>query len=493
MSDKGRVLIVDDDPFWLRLLEQRLAKRGYQIEKAANAHDALGLAAVFRPQVIITDLMMPGMDGTEFCQQLRANSTLGPYYIIMLTGTDSPDSLVSNLELGADYYLLKKPESLPELGAHINVGLRWVKAQAQLRKLATIDSLTGLSNRRALDQILEREVQVARTQGTHLSVILFDIDNFKTINDTYGHPVGDRTLRKLATIVCGEVRGSDIVTRYGGDEFVIILPGIGPDATVRVGERLCQAITTRLWPAVRTSYAGSTSSDSLRPDQFVTASIGVASFLPLELKTADELLQAADKAAYRAKQNGKNSVYLLHSMVDVELEPEVPANEFNDSTLPATYSSALEQLNPNVSVRDQALPGHLLDILQAKAAGIVQWEASGSPRLLSCAGTTPAAAARLCGSISWTRANWPADLHFQRFPPLEAGTGPDALPVAIALAVPAFDSAGRLVGGLWAAWERDVALHPLQRFLLRWLAYTLGLELELDATKQDIGIARGTP
>ena len=252
--ENPRILVVDDDPDLVRLLQYALAKQGYHVEQALTGKEGLEMAQTLHPHIVITDLMMPGMDGTALCRELKANPDLHPVYVIMLTAKGEADSHVSNLQVGADDYVVK-PARLRELHARIEVGLRWIESQSQLEKMATSDSLTGLPNRYLLDQVLAREMASALNEQTPLSLIFLDLDDFKRVNDTYGHAVGDHALQQLAGIISDQVRATDIPARYGGEEFVIVLPGIDQDMALKVARRLRATIAGELWPAVIRSLA----------------------------------------------------------------------------------------------------------------------------------------------------------------------------------------------------------------------------------------------
>jgi diguanylate cyclase (GGDEF)-like protein len=381
---------------------------------------------------------------------------------------------------------------MSELKARIQVGLRWIESQSQLKKMATSDSLTGLPNRYVLNQFLERAVPEALREKTPLSLILLDLDYLKEVNDTYGHAVGDKTLQKLADIIRQQVRSTDIPARYGGDEFVIVLPGVDQDFALRIARRLHSTIATKLWSSVIRAAQGMPQAEGLDPTRQLTASIGVASYPEYAARTGEELLQAADSASYYAKQTGRNRVCLFHPQADTrdgtKSSPQaLRPTHILEFDLPLLYT-AIERIGPMMSIRDSALPGHLLEIAQAQAVGWVQWSENGNLQFKGSAGAMPEEAERLSHYLPWENASFPSDLLNYPLPSrninhLNIKAADHVL--AHAIMVPATDSEGNLVGGLWLAWDRKVSLPPAASFMLSWLGRVLGLEIELERLKAD--------
>jgi len=487
MTDSARVLVVDDDPDLVRLLKYAFTKDGYQVETATDGRMGLEQALSFRPQVVITDLMMPGMDGTALCRALKANPDLHPIYVVILTARDESDSHITNLELGADDYVVK-PAALHELRARVQVGLRWVVSQTQLQRMATSDSLTGLPNRYVLNGVLAREVTRANEEGKPLSLIWLDLDHFKKINDTFGHAVGDRALQQLADIIRAQVRATDVPARYGGEEFVILLPGVERATAWGIARRLRQTIATGLWPAVVRSMADTSLAPFLEEVHELTASLGVVSLDQLDDPTAEALLQAADAAAYQAKEAGRNRVRLYQSPGVDEQEPEyAPGDPTVTREVEVTrLYAALARLGPAVSFRDPGLPAQIRSALNAQAAG---WATVGADRVAQpggCAGVTPETAAQLVRLVNWADLSHAVNLMSQSLPVVSLSDLllPSGEPrLAMATAVAALDSSGRLCGGLWAAWEQATRLTTRHKFILGYLARILGLELELQAAR----------
>ncbi len=491
MAEKARVLVVDDDPDMVRLLKYALCKDGYQVAVASNGRDALRQALELRPQVVITDLMMPGMDGTALCRELKNNPNLHPVYVVILTAKDERDSYVANLESGADDYIVK-PAALHELRARIEVGLRWVRSQTQLQRLATSDSLTSLPNRYMLDEVLAREVAVAVKSGEPLSVIWLDLDHFKNINDTFGHAVGDRVLQELADLLRAQVRATDIPARYGGEEFVIVLPGVDRVAAGNIARRLRQVIAVSLWPSVIRSLANTPIAGALEEVHELTASLGVASLGQLVEKTAQALLQAADTAAYEAKQAGRNRVRVYQSEEQGEQESGQQLGEDVFATREIEVSrlyEAIARLGPAVSFQDAGTLTQMRAVLGANAVGWVRWCGESMPELRGCIGMSTETAAHLLRSLQWASLVQATDLMSQNLPitllsdlPLES----DANPLRMAIGVLAHDSRGCTRGGIWVAWHREIRITIRHKFILGYLARILGLELELEAVRNGV-------
>jgi len=299
-----RVLIAEDDAVSRRVLEVRLAKWGYDVVTVENGSRAAeALAAKDAPRLAILDWMMPGMDGIEVLREVRAAGRQSYVYVILLTARGRREDVVAGLEEGADDYVVK-PFNANELEARLRAGRRIVELHAELteardglRYQATHDPLTGLWNRGEGTATLERELERMRREGHSLAVAMIDLDHFKSINDTHGHAVGDSVLKEAAARMRGSVRPYDVVCRYGGEEFFVILPNNTRDQAMSLAER----IRLRLREAPAETEAG---------DVFVTASIGVAIGGAGDEIDIDGLFAAADAALYRAKQCGRDQVQI---------------------------------------------------------------------------------------------------------------------------------------------------------------------------------------
>ena len=302
---KFPILAVDDHPVSRLLLEKVLRKAGHEVFFAVNGREAFELFQRQFFPIVVSDWLMPEMDGLELCRAIRSMACPGYVFIILLTCKNSKADIVAGLEAGADDYL-SKPFNPGELRARINTGIRILdlerslrEANEQIRKFSITDPLTGCFNRGYLDQTLSREIRRSFRYGRPLSVVLCDIDHFKRVNDTYGHPAGDRVLKEFASCIASSVRKNvDWLARYGGEEFVLVLPETGLDGARSVAERLRRKI----------------SSHSIRIENReirVTSSFGISS---IDLKAADEgnlalfMIEKADRMLYRAKQSGRNRV-----------------------------------------------------------------------------------------------------------------------------------------------------------------------------------------
>ncbi len=246
---------------------------------------------------------MPGMDGTQLCQEIRRNKPEPYTYILLLSGKRDQDNVVEGLDAGADDYVTK-PFDAAELKVRLRTGKRILHLQEQLinarealRDQATHDGLTGLWNRSAILDILGSELGRARRQGVSLAISMADLDSFKLINDTHGHPMGDEVLRNVSKVMRESVRRYDSVGRYGGEEFLVVLPGCDRANAVAHAERM-RAAVGRL--------AVGTPKGNIQP----TMSFGVAVSDNLDDLDVFALIQAADAALYRAKQGGRNQVEL---------------------------------------------------------------------------------------------------------------------------------------------------------------------------------------
>jgi diguanylate cyclase (GGDEF)-like protein len=299
------VLIVDDNPIIQKMMCLSLSKAGYEVASAENGRDALRkLDAKFYP-IVITDWMMPEMDGLELCRSIR-NLCLDSYiFIILLTSKDSKDDIIKGLEAGADDYLTK-PVNQPELMARLNTGVRILKLERSLKKaneeiriLSITDHLTGCYNRGYIGEHLPREIKRAHRYKHPLAIIISDIDNFKKVNDSYGHQAGDHVLREFVRLLKESIRSNvDWVARYGGEEFLIALPETDLKGAMVLAEKLKIVVSEN-----RIVYR----------DKIIriTASFGVTGFETLTACddiVVENIINKADKYLYQAKQEGRNKV-----------------------------------------------------------------------------------------------------------------------------------------------------------------------------------------
>jgi diguanylate cyclase (GGDEF)-like protein len=297
---KKKILIAEDDPISRRLLEVFLNRWGYDVAVAASGTEALDLLdQIDAPRLAVLDWMMPGLEGVQVCRKIRERKDRPYVYILLLSARAQKEDLLLGLESGADDYLTK-PFDAPELRARLHVGQRILQLQdglmaagAELLFRATHDSLTGISNRGVILDILRREHSRQVREGGSFGIVLLDVDHFKSVNDTYGHLCGDAVLQEVVRRVTSTVRAYDTVGRYGGEEFLIVAPSSGAEGILRLSERVRLAIEAT---PIKTD-AGEIS---------VTISLGLAvssEAAPLDPKL---MLSTADEALYRAKADGRN-------------------------------------------------------------------------------------------------------------------------------------------------------------------------------------------
>lgn len=297
-----RILVAEDDAVHRQLLDATLTRWGFEVVVARDGAEAWQvLEGDDAPELIILDWVMPGRDGLELCHLIRQQASARYRYVLLVTARHEKQDRLRGLEAGADDYL-SKPLDIAELRARLAAGRRILQLQDELitarermRLLATRDALTGVWNRGAILDVFERELSRCRREQLPLGVALADIDHFKPVNDSYGHLVGDAVLQQVAARMATALRPYDLIGRYGGEEFLILLPGCTESATVKVCERLRGVIADH-----PTTHNGRTVP--------VTVSIGcIVSEVPHD-KTSRELLHAADEALYHAKRQGRNRV-----------------------------------------------------------------------------------------------------------------------------------------------------------------------------------------
>jgi diguanylate cyclase (GGDEF)-like protein len=293
-------LVADDSSIIRCSIEALLIKWGYEPVVASNGDEAWKiLQGEDSPRLALLDWMMPGMNGPTLCKSVRSRHAVPYTYLILLTGRDTKEDMISGLEAGADDYLTK-PFNAYELKARLGAGERILELQQELiaardalREQATHDPLTGLWNHGATLDILRNELTRGDRQGAALTVTMADIDHFKRINDTYGHLAGDEVLCEVARRLRVSVRTYDSVGRYGGEEFLVVSPGCESSAGINQAERLRQVFSASPVRVQETAIS-------------VTVSLGVAT-LDKEIKSSvEQLLRVADEALYRAKLGGRN-------------------------------------------------------------------------------------------------------------------------------------------------------------------------------------------
>lgn len=305
LTSTPRVLIVDDDELAAQYLRDLVAAAGFTATCARSAAAALAsLKEAFSP-VVILDRNMPGMDGLELCKTIRKENYPGYVYLILLTVHDAEDDILAGLESGADDYLSKK-SSGAQLLARLRTAQRILSLEHSLksaledrRKMAMTDPLTGAHNRRYFNRHFRGELQRAQRFGGELALLLLDIDHFKEINDTHGHPVGDEVLQAFVQRLSNNIlRSCDWLARVGGEEFGIVLPQTDIAGAAIVAERIRHHIAE----APLMTSAGALA---------VTASFGVTALQRVparESATIEELLDMADRCLYASKEDGRNRV-----------------------------------------------------------------------------------------------------------------------------------------------------------------------------------------
>ncbi len=288
------ILAVDDSPLIHRILQRRLKDIRARILLADSGQSAIAAVLSEKPDLILLDIGLPDMSGFEVLSTLKNSAETMHIPVIMLTASDASEDKVLGFELGAVDYITK-PFDTAELKARVRSTLRTQHLVHILEQKAQVDALTGLWNRAHLDQSLHACVETATRYDQPLTLTMCDIDHFKQINDTFGHTVGDIVLERFAQLLSDTSRQSDLVCRYGGEEFLIIQPMTKWSDALRIAERFRLAIESESWESVK---------ESLK----VTASFGTTCLAILSEPSADNLIQAADTALYEAKKSGRNCV-----------------------------------------------------------------------------------------------------------------------------------------------------------------------------------------
>lgn len=299
-----RVLIADDDVISRRVLEATLAKWSYEVVVTCTGTEAWEiLQRPDTPRLAILDWMMPGMDGIDICRRLRQRAQEPYIYILLLTARSRKEDVIVGLESGADDFLTK-PFHPYELQARLRAGIRILDLQAELiaaredlRVQATHDPLTGLWNRTAILDALNRELERATREGSPVALIMVDLDHFKQVNDTYGHMVGDAVLSEVARRMRMSLRPYDAIGRYGGEEFLIVLPGCHASDAMKLADRLHASI-------------GGEAMEVAGEHIVIAGSLGVVTNREISQVDAGWFVRAADSALYRAKTHGRNRVEL---------------------------------------------------------------------------------------------------------------------------------------------------------------------------------------
>lgn len=306
-----KIVIAEDDDITRQSLRKSLEDLNFEVSAFADGSRAWDHLQAHPAQVVIASWTMPGLDGLDLCRRLRVRTGLGPYvYLILLTERKSREDLLKALQAGADE-MMSRPLDRAELFARLNVARRIVDMESQLRSrsaelerlhaelerrnallsdLASSDGLTGLKNHRFFRGSLEAQFSLARWRGVPLSVVMLDVDHFKSYNDSFGHPAGDEVLRVVAQVLLSCVREHDTVARYGGEEFALLLPSTDVEASRNLGERLRRTVEQYPW--------------EFRP---ITISLGISTISPRAPRAA-ALIEQADRSLYQSKADGRNRV-----------------------------------------------------------------------------------------------------------------------------------------------------------------------------------------
>lgn len=296
MNERAVILIVDDEIANIEIMNVALEEE-YEVCFATSGAQAIEVAKSVSPDLILLDVMMPDIDGYEVCKTIKAIPALADVPIIFSTGLDDQDAEARGLTLGAIDYITK-PVQPVILNARVRNHIELKRLRDQLAQMAVTDALTGLSNRRHLEQVLNTEINRLSRAGDWLSFIMVDIDFFKQFNDTYGHPVGDRCIAMVAAALNRAVRrAADVSARYGGEEFACVLPGAPPEAAASVASDIQAQVRYLGIPHMASTIS-----------PFVTVSVGVASARCLPNMSADLWVQHADRQLYESKKEGRNRI-----------------------------------------------------------------------------------------------------------------------------------------------------------------------------------------
>ncbi|QQE10070.1 diguanylate cyclase [Planctomycetota bacterium] len=294
MSKRAKLLVIDDSEMTHQLIRAHLKSLPVKIYLSNNGLDGFEKAMKIKPDVLLLDVNMPGVNGFDICAMIKNETQLRDTRVIFLTGQDEIVDKVRGFDLGASDYVTK-PFDPVELKMRVSSHLETKRLIDLLAREANLDSLTGLHNRKYFDERMDQEMHRLNRRYRELGLLCIDIDNFKAINDMYGHPVGDDVMRGVADLILKTGRRSDVVCRYGGDEFVMILPDTNAKQATRVGTRIVEVVRE---------------DDELPKlvEQGVTVSVGVAALLEGERADIKDFMKRADEALYISKRGGKDCV-----------------------------------------------------------------------------------------------------------------------------------------------------------------------------------------
>lgn len=336
-----KLLVADDDPIARRMLEVFLSEWGYDVAACRDGRDAWEvLQNEDAPGLVISDWKMPHMDGLELCTKLRSSNRSNYTYFILLTSKTEKEDVIRGLEAGADDFV-SKPFNKEELRCRVQIGKRIIELEQKVMRMAMTDPLTGLLNRRRFMERMASETNRAVRADTTLSIIMTDIDFFKRINDTHGHQAGDRVLQHFSEQLTGSLRTYDFVGRFGGEEFIICLPGTDRPEARMIADRIHKHVSNE---TLSLPVGGQR--------VHVTASFGVATFHPAMYEDIESVIKRADDALYQAKSSGRNRVCSSE-------KPEFSAIEAVIKSRPA-YSPILNRFEKHWAVNN--IKGNTLDL-----------------------------------------------------------------------------------------------------------------------------------
>ncbi len=316
MADRAKILVVDDSRTQLEWLVKVLEREGHDVRTAHDGKEAIRKVRTEPPDLVLLDMILPDMDGLEVLRIVKAREEEQFIPVIILSVKADLDSKVAGLRIGADDYLGKpfaEAEILARCAAMLRIKNLQEKLQATQRELeekSLTDALTGLKNRRFFDERLHEEFRRAHRYGDYLSLIMIDLDHFKLVNDQHGHVAGDETLRQAAALIRASIRDPDICSRYGGEEFAVILPKTPMSGALAVAERIWREIRTREFRITTSAPAAGEGGTTVR----LAASLGVAFYPSKDIASGEALLRFADQALYQAKRAGRDTICVYQAI-----------------------------------------------------------------------------------------------------------------------------------------------------------------------------------
>lgn len=293
-KQRPKIMVVDDTPTNIQVLAEILGQE-YEIFFALNGMEGLAMAEAQQPDIILLDIMMPKMDGFEVCQKLKENPVTKNIPVIFITALNMEEDEAKGLELGAVDYITK-PIRPSVVRARIKNHVKLKRYRDYLENISMKDGLTGVPNRRRMDEYLEQEWKRSKRKNKPISLLMLDIDHFKLYNDNYGHSEGDECLKKVASAIEDSLsRPADMAARFGGEEFACILPETDEQGAKLIAKRVQENIKKMNIPHEYSPI-----------DSLVTLSIGIAATVPDESATVQKFLKSADQMLYKAKKSGRN-------------------------------------------------------------------------------------------------------------------------------------------------------------------------------------------